>query len=1633
MSSRTKPNKKPYISCIKINGVPILPPLIVTNEERQELLKYKYEAISIENRLIRDSDNRTPTLSNPVHLIESKKVHSVLSSKSSLHGHPLSETSKTNVPNNKKKLGRKNTTSPCRSPKCNKLKKKSLVKKSSSTSTVPSVADDKPHCEVFDFLENSNNTTPKKTQHVRRNSYTLESPTPEILEHLCALQDKNNQRLHKDSLQVSDMNHLSSSSQLQTEKFKCLKNLNQLNFQPEEYHASKSYHSQEKTFLENLPKNFFQMNENVLSESRTELCEINKLNNSIELASHLLKSINTNSTSETHRESLSDNAVLNSNSTNTKDAVFSEGETTVFTSINHTVPSSFVSKESDVRSELSNSTITNLEFPKNSESCELNSPTESVTANRHRRVWNLKQAKHLWENEELVIPDKQYHSEPSSMRSSPDMYLRPILSCSLSCLGAPFSKDPLDLPTPSAKDNLEKPSACLERSIDTLGTSAEEDLNLYAYYLNLYKDMSEYVSQQGELLSPQIMSEPKAVPLKQTPNTQHQIQQDTKQDSENLERREIRESFDSENRSDEQNFEHSERSNYVFASGSDNTVYESNWTPSQSNYLQDGLQFAKLTQSEDDDFDLEIPDNLDDIEQFLRDLQHSQEQEMALLLRKQQEEQLWLKQRQQRLKDSVLSVSSRSSSQQSSLNSSLMSSLAEGDQINTGTVQYNECSSNDHLAENNATDTECILNPPTSKGSKPMMTKEMHNYHERNRNPLLETNTTCPKPTFSNASDNADNREYKCDVRNITSGFTLMALNDGDGHQIEKKVIEKNGACEDSKKGETNELELINTCHHQSQSLQVPNRHKDISASNKSIGSNKSTPSQHYESCEEWFTPEAEVKLLSPTSREDNDEDVINREHTNAEYSNLLHIHGKTTNRTKPMMTEEIINSHERHSNPLLEIKTRREDIEEMSSNFKQAENSEDTKYSLTINQNPLQAKNKSSHSKRSDIESALDEKSKASIEEYMRQWTGISICSDLSKKKDTMYPFRNENNTQGGQEQRVKPVQHNRSVGVLRDILNTPYSMEQDKPLVGDLEWKKFVWKESVKSFEERTRRHSVNEREAEKEIETGRNNLEGREEEQVLAIVGKTRLAQEEYAVRELHSLADSEQQVNESKVKVRDGATWEQWNEELNASKMKETSYNSNEKDELILQNPTFSELFGTDESSKSSETGSLGHVEFSPETQAKLVNILGKDWSQELMSRERVNPNQLPSFHSHHAIPRPLELPATMSSTTPNSVIPIMSSDLYDVKTNCSLLAKTEQSNVFVDNTGSPIPDTPPTGNGSSPPSKDVLQFPDCSNVLSLPVESRNSDSLQSSERVNFQMNPKMDSPETGNQSSLTSSPAESPESRSSLENLSRTSPGRLSLESLKQKYLLRPNVKRTSGLAEFESNVMNRLHREASARPKTIIKPEYTEREKAAAVTLTAAGRGFLIRRLLRTQRVQHIKDTIQDTLQCAMSLQSDPTTLSPMDLELHTRLIQQLTAACYELYDTFFSLSTSEKLHIISVDRERLKNVKLAQQMKAEKRPSISSLTRLKRAQPATQSEPKNSSTMAGAVKVNRKPVTICGSKVRRSRSVSSQDAASSKSSESVQSAGALYRVSRSQSSTLDKKAPSIRRRLVLI
>lgn len=117
--------------------------------------------------------------------------------------------------------------------------------------------------------------------------------------------------------------------------------------------------------------------------------------------------------------------------------------------------------------------------------------------------------------------------------------------------------------------------------------------------------------------------------------------------------------------------------------------------------------------------------------------------------------------------------------------------------------------------------------------------------------------------------------------------------------------------------------------------------------------------------------------------------------------------------------------------------------------------------------------------------------------------------------------------------------------------------------------------------------------------------------------------------------------------------------------------------------------------------------------------------------------------------------------------------------------------------------------------------------------------------------------------------------------------------------------------------------------------------------------LTAMARGHLIRRLMKTHRVQSIIQTIKDTLECALRLHVEPHIckglVTQQDVELHQRLITQLTSACHELHDVFFSIPLSERMQLISQMRSRHHPVRTAKGCTAPKKISLATQKVLER------------------------------------------------------------------------------------
>jgi len=75
--------------------------------------------------------------------------------------------------------------------------------------------------------------------------------------------------------------------------------------------------------------------------------------------------------------------------------------------------------------------------------------------------------------------------------------------------------------------------------------------------------------------------------------------------------------------------------------------------------------------------------------------------------------------------------------------------------------------------------------------------------------------------------------------------------------------------------------------------------------------------------------------------------------------------------------------------------------------------------------------------------------------------------------------------------------------------------------------------------------------------------------------------------------------------------------------------------------------------------------------------------------------------------------------------------------------------------------------------------------------------------------------------------------------------------------------------------------------------------------------------------LLQTARVEDLLVTIRDIVLCALE-KDFWSSITPEDVALQDRAIQQVTSACHKLYVVVFSLSTSEKMAIIAADRDTL-------------------------------------------------------------------------------------------------------------
>ncbi|XP_066545351.1 centriolar coiled-coil protein of 110 kDa isoform X2 [Amia ocellicauda] len=103
--------------------------------------------------------------------------------------------------------------------------------------------------------------------------------------------------------------------------------------------------------------------------------------------------------------------------------------------------------------------------------------------------------------------------------------------------------------------------------------------------------------------------------------------------------------------------------------------------------------------------------------------------------------------------------------------------------------------------------------------------------------------------------------------------------------------------------------------------------------------------------------------------------------------------------------------------------------------------------------------------------------------------------------------------------------------------------------------------------------------------------------------------------------------------------------------------------------------------------------------------------------------------------------------------------------------------------------------------------------------------------------------------------------------------------------------------------------------------------------------LSAVAKGFLTRRLLLTEKVKHLRQTVQDTQEFIKTFQSEAPlkrgAVSPQDMSLQERVLAQLRAALFDLHDVFFEMPLSERLALLQQDRQLRTERRLREMEKA--------------------------------------------------------------------------------------------------
>ncbi|KAK2492859.1 hypothetical protein MC885_010381 [Smutsia gigantea] len=99
--------------------------------------------------------------------------------------------------------------------------------------------------------------------------------------------------------------------------------------------------------------------------------------------------------------------------------------------------------------------------------------------------------------------------------------------------------------------------------------------------------------------------------------------------------------------------------------------------------------------------------------------------------------------------------------------------------------------------------------------------------------------------------------------------------------------------------------------------------------------------------------------------------------------------------------------------------------------------------------------------------------------------------------------------------------------------------------------------------------------------------------------------------------------------------------------------------------------------------------------------------------------------------------------------------------------------------------------------------------------------------------------------------------------------------------------------------------------------------------------ITAVAKGFLTRRLMQTDKLKQLRQTVKDTMEFIRSFQSEAPlkrgVVSAQDASLQERVLAQLRAALYGIHDIFFVMDAAERMSILHHDREdKMKSPRVA-------------------------------------------------------------------------------------------------------